>query len=201
MNCRFEDNTAVQYGGAIYARGIHPDSADRLGWQHHLSCANCVFFKNSAGQRGGAIYLKYAEARLVNSTLVDNVSGLGGGVYTKFYSMLRVRNSIFRGNSGGNFAGAGGLTVYYSNIQGGHPGIGNINKVPQFVDRANGDLSLKNISPCIDAGRRFYLLDEQGEPIIDTDIAGEPRFVNTPGVPNTGEGSPPVDMGAYEFQP
>ena len=45
------------------------------------------------------------------------------------------------------------------------------------------------------------MLDGDGQPIVTTDIDGNPRFVNTPSMPNTGQGSPPVDMGAYEFQP
>ncbi len=37
---------------------------------------------------------------------------------------------------------------------------------------------------------------------IDTDLDGNPRFVDDPDTKDTGNGDPPiVDMGAYEFQP
>ncbi len=36
---------------------------------------------------------------------------------------------------------------------------------------------------------------------IDTDLDGNPRFVDDPDTADTGNGAPPiVDMGAYEFQ-
>jgi hypothetical protein len=37
---------------------------------------------------------------------------------------------------------------------------------------------------------------------ILTDLAGNPRFADSPDAPEVGSGTPPVvDMGAYEFQP
>jgi hypothetical protein len=48
----------------------------------------------------------------------------------------------------------------------------------------------------VDAGRKSYFSGS-----VTTDLAGNPRFVDAPGTPNTGFGTPPVDMGAYEFQP
>ena len=52
-------------------------------------------------------------------------------------------------------------------------------------------------SPCIDAA------DNTAVPKgIDTDLDGNPRFVDDPDTKDTGFGDPPiVDMGAYEFQP
>jgi hypothetical protein len=51
-------------------------------------------------------------------------------------------------------------------------------------------------SPCIDAG------DNGAVPKgVDTDLDGNPRFVDDPDTADTGFGDPPlVDMGAYEFQ-
>jgi hypothetical protein len=89
-------------------------------------------------------------------------------------------------------------------------GGGNIDADPLFVrdpdpgdgdwttpdDNDYGDLRLQPGSPAIDAG------DNAAVPAgITTDLAGLPRFVDIPTVPDTGSGTPPiVDMGAYEAQ-
>ena len=53
-------------------------------------------------------------------------------------------------------------------------------------------------SPCIDAG------DNTAVPAdVDTDLAGNPRFLDDPAAPDTGNsatGPPFVDMGAYEYR-
>jgi hypothetical protein len=56
------------------------------------------------------------------------------------------------------------------------------------------NLRLQTDSPAIDAGNNASIT-------ITTDLDGNPRFVNIPAIPDTGNGSPPlVDMGAYEVQ-
>ncbi|MHC4968584.1 MAG: choice-of-anchor Q domain-containing protein, partial [Planctomycetota bacterium] len=61
---------------------------------------------------------------------------------------------------------------------------------------AAADYRLLPGSPCIDAG------DNSAVPKgTDTDLGGNPRFVDDPETVDTGFGDPPiVDMGAYEFQ-
>jgi hypothetical protein len=85
-------------------------------------------------------------------------------------------------------------TVSYSDVKGGWPGTGNINADPLFVDADNDDLHLLPASPCIDAG------DNTAVPAgVTTDLDGNPRFVDQPEVPDTGNGAAPiVDMGALE---
>jgi hypothetical protein len=84
-------------------------------------------------------------------------------------------------------------SIQYSNIHGSFPGTGNIDADPLFVD-ADGRLPAG--SPVIDAGSNAAVPNG-----ITTDLDGNPRFVDDPGTPETGNGDPPVvDMGAYEFQ-
>jgi hypothetical protein len=93
----------------------------------------------------------------------------------------------------------GTITVSYSNVQGGFGGTGNIDVDALFVDPAGGDLRLQPGSTCIDAG------DNLAVPAgVITDLDGNPRFAHDPCTPDTGNPdgtNPPVDMGAYEFQP
>jgi len=105
-------------------------------------------------------------------------------------------NCIFWGD-GNAFAGPGTSAVTYSNVQGGYDGEGNIDADPLFVAPGIDDYRLSSGSPCIDAA------DNTAVPKgIDTDLDGNPRFVDDPATKDTGFGEPPiVDMGAYEFQP
>jgi hypothetical protein len=91
---------------------------------------------------------------------------------------------------------------------------GNICQQPMFVDFFNDDFRLSCDSPCIDAGDNVCVpldkLDLDGD--ADTgektpyDLMGDPRFVDDPNTPDTGNPDPDfpdlpiVDMGAYEFQ-
>ncbi len=103
-------------------------------------------------------------------------------------------NCILWGDAGGEIADwySATTTVNYSNVEGGHPGNGNIDADPLLVDPNGGDLHLAPGSPCIDAA------DGAAAPALDMD--GNPR-VDDPDTPNTGEGPPWADMGAYEIQP
>jgi hypothetical protein len=61
-----------------------------------------------------------------------------------------------------------------------------------------GDLRLTGGSPAIDAGDNAA----PGLSGITTDLAGNPRFIDVPAAPDTGNGTAPiVDMGAYEATP
>jgi hypothetical protein len=68
-----------------------------------------------------------------------------------------------------------------------------------LIDPDNGDFRLAAGSPCIDAA------DNTAVPVdITTDLDGNPRFAQDPCTFDTGNPdgtNPPVDIGAYEFQP
>jgi hypothetical protein len=84
---------------------------------------------------------------------------------------------------------------------------GNIDMDPLFVNPTNGDFTLLPNSPCIDAADNTAVpadiadVDSDGdtdEP-LPWDISGNPRFIDQPEVPDTGNGTVPiVDMGAFE---
>jgi len=110
---------------------------------------------------------------------------------------LKVNNCILWGNNPDEiYVSSGATTLTFSDVQGGWPGLGNIDADPLFVDPDNGDLRLSPGSPCIDAGDNTAVPED-----IETDLDGNDRFLDDPQTPDTGNGEPPiVDMGAYEFQ-
>jgi hypothetical protein len=116
----------------------------------------------------------------------------------------------------------GEADVTYSNIEGGWPGVGNIDADPLFVDPdgpdddpftwEDNDYHLSPGSPCIDAGNNmavpFDAADLDGDGYtgerIPFDLDGNPRFVQDPFTGDTGVPDLPVyrhivDMGAYEY--
>ena len=183
INCRFIGNSNG-LGGAVRIRGATP------------RFVNCEFANNTANL-GGAISLLgvlSAPRMFTNCTIVNNTAMTSGGGIFNFFSSEIFTNCIIRNNSPDQISGE--QSVAYSNVEGGWPGVGNIDADPIFVDPGNGDYRLSPGSPANDAGVNNVIAD-----LTDTDLDGTPRFADDPGTENTGCGVPVVvDMGAYEFQ-
>jgi len=137
-----------------------------------------VLLADNAPQGGPVIGGVTGSAMLMNVTAAGNSINGNNVLFTS--TAMTVTNTILWGNttSADMLGGPGTLSVSYSDIEGGWPGIGNISADPVFVDAANGDYHLQVGSPCIDAGTPV------GAPA--TDIEGTPR-----------DAAP--DMGAYEW--
>ncbi|MGA1399693.1 MAG: right-handed parallel beta-helix repeat-containing protein [Phycisphaerales bacterium] len=155
----------------------------------------------NAAPSGAGLYARGTGTRR-NCTISGNLaSSEGGGLYYgEGGGDLSIANSIVRGNLAPSspelFYTGGAQSISFSNIGGGWPGFGNLDADPRFVDANAGDYRLAGDSPCIDAGDNGVVPFE-----IETDLAGEARFVDDPNTPDTGSGAPPVvDLGAYEFQ-
>ncbi|MCH7849399.1 MAG: right-handed parallel beta-helix repeat-containing protein, partial [Planctomycetes bacterium] len=200
--CIFSNNNGgVAAGGIAIVRGdtnltdsvIAANAASFTGGGllsgGEYTMVNCAISGNTAPMGGG---LENAGlATLINCTFGNNV---GNGVEnSKSADSAVLANCVLWGNTPAQLEGDS-FTVTYSDIQGGWPGIGNIDADPLFVQPAGDDLRLDFGSPCIDAGDNDAVPDG-----VTTDLDGNPRFQDDPDVKDTGNGTPPiVDMGAYE---
>lgn len=198
-SCRFHGN-ASQAGGAVVAS----DSTA-------VSVAGCEFSGNlSASLSGGAILLVSSAAEVLNCSFSGNTSFLpgGAGAIGRTSSVpSTIRNCIAWGNSSPQIVGFGGdpTAVSHSIVQGGFAGVGNLDADPLLagvagvdgmVGTIDDDLSVQSGSPAIDSGS-----NPAWNIALLADVDGNPRFVDDPGVVDSGEGTAPIiDRGASEVQ-
>lgn len=111
-NCLYTGNLSRDAGA------IQNDEGNKL------IIKNSVFLANDADERGGAI-LNSGELELINSTLLGNTAGLGGGIYNK--GQLMVEKSLITSNfattngGGGIYNDGGTVLIRQSNITGNSP--------------------------------------------------------------------------------
>lgn len=143
-DCSFVGNLAISYWG------------EGGGMQNSGSSAiltNCTFALNQA-IKGGGIYTWGSSPKVTNCTFFGNVADEGGALSSAPDASPVVANSILWADTPDETSG-GSPIIMYSDVQGGHPGEGNIDQDPQFVDAANGDYHLALGSPCIDTGTNY----------------------------------------------
>ncbi len=224
-DCIFIDNRATNQGAIYYER--MDTLPEPPSYALSPKIRNCLFEGNRSAERsGGAIStmfyndclnIELPEGKsfldeacywppiIAGCTFVNNTAAQGGGAIYSGTGSFPINNCIFRNNGDNPIVfdvGHGGLTVdtvTYSNVQGGFEGIGNIDADPLFRDPANGDYRLRQLSPCLDAGR-----DMRDARYGDTDLdfVGASRGMDGDGQGpgGTGDGSD-YDMGAFEWQP
>lgn len=204
VNLNFIDNYALNHGGAVASiENTQP-----------MTIVNSTFSGNTSSYNAGGIANLEGNILVVNSTLVGNAGGNGGGIVTmgKFGDptavTTEIQNSILWGNPGGQITYVNHeATIVVSNslVEGGYAGgTAIITDNPKFID-ADGadnvygtwddDLHLQATSPAVDAGDPTELpadlADSDGdgntlEP-IPLDFDGGVRLVSI------------IDIGADEF--
>ncbi|MCK4654853.1 MAG: right-handed parallel beta-helix repeat-containing protein [Candidatus Cloacimonetes bacterium] len=139
----------------------------------------------SQGSGGGIGCLSGSSPILTNVTIANNTAGyLGGGISCIAVLDFIMINSIMWDNEPFELhIYNSDLHIFYSDIQGGWLGEGNIYEDPLFTDPVNGNFHLTEESPCIDAGTSFF--EWNGNIIIDLDE--DEYFGLAP------------EMGAYEY--
>ncbi len=204
VNCRFIANTCGEKGGGMY---------------NDFGCSpiliNCLFAENSAVMAGAMGNDGDSNPHMINCTVTRNrAEEIGAGIYQGSGPSNDpiITNSIIWGNicenDEANIANWHQCNpkITFSCIEGGYPGLGNIETDPEFVDPDTMDFRLSSLSPCIDSAK--------GDVAPPTDIEGNPRYddANMPNglmavkvitaqfSPEVRETVPPADMGAYERQ-
>ena len=201
INTQIFDHVVSMAGGGIYASDcelILNDSSIRrcavYGWGGAISAldntsvkiSNCILTDNWAS--GGALYGRGSTFALNCCTLVDNETGILGGMYLDSGS-VKAKNCILWGSSDKPLDGSGLYDISYCDVRGGYEGKGNFDLDPMFVAGPRGEYCLCSRdagqmvdSPCIDAGLGTA---EQNSMHAKT--------TRTDGVPDTGK----VDIGYH----
>jgi hypothetical protein len=188
----FQHNYSRGWAGAVYCDGSEQGTCSPMIF-------NCLFWNNHANY-GGAIYnFGYngtCNPSIINCTFFNNWASSGGGAVRNFGpgNVGVFKNDIFWMNGDGiaNVSNGTTTTINYSTIDDGNingivglpsgaSGSNNLDSFPGFIDTANGNLRLKNLSPAIDAG------DNLANTLM-IDLDSKPRKNGT------------IDMGAYENQ-
>ena len=163
-------------------------SSGRGGGAFGGSLFRCIIYDNSAEAGGGA-----SDADLDHCTLEGNQAALGDGLWFDAQAVAAVSNSIvfFNGDEEIAVDPEADLTVSYTDVLGGWPGVGNIDADPAFWSRPLDDFHLRPVSPCIDAGDPLYKLDSDGT-ITDMGALRGDRYYPPPdGSGNFGPSSKP----------
>lgn len=157
---------------------------------------HCLFRENTSGFIGGAIATLAARVVISNVTAVGNTSttaGYGGALaHDSPDSDAEVLNSIFWNNAPLEIGPTNGVSVRYSNIDGGFDGEGNLDTDPLFVDTTY--LHLKSTTG--DYRNGYFDGGEWGRsdrhsPLVD---AGDPQSDWTREILHPGGR---INMGAY----
>ncbi len=215
-NCTFSGNTAASGGGMCNISGGSP------------TITNCTFSGNSATDSGGGMANFYHSSPMVTNCTFSGNDAENGKALAFDSSQQQSPSELWMTNcilwDGGDEVWNNDnsvIEIAYSNVQGGWPGEGNIDLDPLFVDADGPDdipgtkddnLRVSPGSAAIDAADNTGVpadtqdLDGDGdtdEP-VPVDLDGNPRFVDDPDTPDTGNPDgihPAVDMGAFEFGP
>ncbi|HNR33489.1 MAG TPA: right-handed parallel beta-helix repeat-containing protein, partial [Candidatus Hydrogenedentes bacterium] len=159
-NCRFVDNQATQYGGAILN---NPGSYPLI--------ENCGFTANAAGISGGAIANNGAVPEIRNCTFRLNMSGTtGGAIVNTPGSSAIIENCVFERNS----TGTGGGAVHSQQAS---PLIGACvftgNKARDFGGAAFNDSATPFFVNCLFAGNEC-----EGSGGAVANVTADPTFLN-----------------------
>ena len=183
-NTELNSNSSIVDGGVVWNNGF-------------ATFVNSLLSGNRSGHYGGAAYNVGDNKILtfINSTITDNsATEYGGGIF-QLADIFNVRNSIIWNNTAPNNPNIWGTITAQQNslVQDvNNTGDGNINgtnaSLIVFNDTVNGDYSLAENSPLVDAGNNTVYTDAGGNLVNDKDLAGNPRLFGSN-----------IDLGAYEF--
>lgn len=185
-NCTFNGNRSEEFGGGmIVSSGTFTNCIFSDNWAPNggvMFCCDGTFtncsFGNNWGSDGGV--MNKCHGTFTNCTFNNNRAENGGTIYEYSGSSTHITNCILWNDAPNEiYPSSGTAFVSYSCVQGGWPGVANINLDPLFLDTLG---HLSPTSPCINAGNNADVPSN-----ITTDLDGNPRIQGLF-----------VDMGAYE---
>jgi hypothetical protein len=179
-NVAEEGSTPAFGGGGLYLAGSVPEPLEPPVLRGNLIVGN------SALGFGAGLSVHDVQARIVNCTVVGNVStqaGGGGGIYFRRTGQgdvfPLVNSSILWGNQAGaqwdqiSVDGAMTPNVRFCQVQGGWPGWENSDQEPLFANTETGDYRLQSQSGRWSPTEQIWVLDGINCPCIDT---GDPNL-------------------------
>ena len=125
----------------------------------------------------------FGDATIRRTTITGCLSGVSA-----FGATATVESCVLWGNSLAAFESSGGVVdISWSDVEGGWPGVGNIDADPLFVNAGGGDYTLQPGSPCIDTG-------DPADAVCGLDASAGGRRSD-----GLLDGGSRVDMGGLEF--
>jgi predicted outer membrane repeat protein len=191
--CQFIGNT-----GKIIGALVNWDNSDPM-------VINCIFSNNSA-KKGGGMYLEHnCQITLSNCTFSRNTATQTGGAIQSEDSNAELVNCILWEDNPQEIYVLSGSSpvVNYSDVEGGWPGVGNIEEDPCFVDPTNGDYHLKSQVGHWDSNGNTWVCDgvtslciDAGDPTSDyaAELWPHGKFINMGAYGNTPEASMSDDL-------
>ena len=160
-------NNSADVGGGLYSFNSNPVITNSIIQNNHANNGAGVFLElcspnfenvsitdNNAISSGGGIYCGLTSCPVLNHvTISNNSASSGGGILSIQNSQPMFSNSILWGDAPEEIiSDLDSITIFYSNIQGGWQGSGNINQDPLFCMIEDGDYALAENSPCLESG-------------------------------------------------
>lgn len=117
-NCQFNNLSAGNDGGAVYC--VLDSDSDSANIVKGLNIVNSNF-TYCTSRFGGAIAVQCGFLNIIDSNLINNTAGFGGGAIFTSWSNVNITNSNLINNTGIKNAGAvyfdkGNLTIGFSNL-------------------------------------------------------------------------------------
>ncbi|UCE66006.1 MAG: T9SS type A sorting domain-containing protein [Candidatus Zixiibacteriota bacterium] len=180
----------ITYNGNVNSGGFEGSGLALFGF--NTGVYNNIITFNETGSFAGGVYLAGSNNSFINNIIAYNRAYNGGGIYIDNTSN-QIPNILKNNIIWGNFAnynpqifneGNRPLEILYCDVEGGWPGVGNIDIDPLFRDTAGGDFHLM----------ATYCGDPYDSPCIDV---GDPTIQDYLLECDWGLGFLPSDMGAY----
>ena len=185
-NNKIYDNIGFDGYGVTLGGGVYIDSSQNISLVDNLII-------NNYGWEGSSLCISSSSCIIVNNTFYGH--DWSWNTIRSWNTDIILINCIIWSNGDTQIDASGADTeiiVRYSDIKNGYDGEGNIDADPMFGDLANGDYTLQEGSPCIDAGTAFYVWE--GDTLVNMTVDEYIGSAPDMGVFESGFTQPPDDM-------